>query len=175
DRELHVREFLGDLLHAAGLGEPDPDHDRRAAARHVAQRLLALRLGGHLELAIRDPGLLLEALGAGVRRLVEGFVELPAHVEHDGGRELLRRDGAGQDHRDEDGEGGAERSPEWHVHAPELGGSSPRALDPISPAAGAPMIADLALASRAALFSCGWCPRRASIWPVPWASPRPGG
>jgi len=70
-------------------------------ARHVAQRLLALGLVGHLELAIRDPRLLLEALGAGVGGLVEGLVELPAHVEHDGGNELLSRAGAGQGHHAE--------------------------------------------------------------------------
>ena len=66
---LTAGELLGDLLHAAGLGEADAHDDLRAAPRHVAQRLLALGLGGHLELAIRDAGLLLEALGAVVRRL----------------------------------------------------------------------------------------------------------
>jgi hypothetical protein len=53
--------------------------------RHVAQRLLALGLRGDLELAIRDARLLLEALDAVVGRLVEGLVELAAHVVHDGG------------------------------------------------------------------------------------------
>src|SRR4030095_10998295 len=52
--------------------------------------LLALRLVRHLELAIRDAGFLLEALGAGVGGLVEGLVELPAHVEHDREREQER-------------------------------------------------------------------------------------
>ena len=118
DGELEVRELLGDLLHAARLGKADPHDDRRAATRHVAQRLLALGLVGHLELAIRDPGLFLETLGPGVRRLVEGFVEFPAHVEHDGGRELLSRDGAHLGQRDEDRDGGAERSRGEHVRAP---------------------------------------------------------
>ena len=44
---------------------------------------------GDLELAVRDPGLLLEALGAVVGGLVEGLVELAAHVEDDGRLEVL--------------------------------------------------------------------------------------
>ena len=64
DRELHAGELPRDLLHAAGLREADADHDVDAAPRQRAQRLLALRLGGDLELAVRDPRLLLEALGA---------------------------------------------------------------------------------------------------------------
>src|SRR5262249_40777908 len=117
DRELEVRELLGHFLHAAGLREADPDDDGGAPARHVAQRLLALGLGGHLELAIRDPRFLLEALGAGVGRLVERLVELPAHVEHDRGNELLREGGADQGQHEEGGEGGAEQSRESHVRS----------------------------------------------------------
>ena len=89
DRELEFGELLGDLLHAAGLGEADADDDLGAPPRHVAQRLLALGLGRHLELAIRDARFLLEALGAVVGGLVEGLVELAAHVEDDGRAELL--------------------------------------------------------------------------------------
>ena len=64
DDELDGGELLGHLLHAAGLGEADAHDDLRPAARHVAQRLLALGLRGDLELAVRDARLLLEALGA---------------------------------------------------------------------------------------------------------------
>src|SRR5258705_5589932 len=161
DREFHVRELLGDLLQAARLGEADADDDLGAPARHVAERLLALGLGGHLNLAIRDPGFLLESLRAVVRRLVERLVELAAHVEHHGGRELLGRDGAGQGHRDEDGHRGAQRLRTCHVRAPDcrsdLAGDrrAPMIYD-LAPGAGTTGVrARLALTSRAALFSCG--------------------
>src|SRR2546422_247613 len=72
------------------LREADTHDDMRAASGHVAQRLLALRLGGHLELAVGDAGFLLEALGALVGGFVEGLVELAAHVEHHGRNEVLR-------------------------------------------------------------------------------------
>ena len=108
DGELEVGELLGDLLHAGGLGEADAHDDLGAAPRHVAERLLALGLVGHLELAVRDAGFLLEALGAGEGGLVEGLVELPAHVEHDGRSELLGRGRTGQrdggEHEDEQDE-----------------------------------------------------------------------
>ena len=55
DRELEIRELLGDLLHAGRLGEADAHGDLGAAAGHVAQRLLPLGLVRDLELAIAIP------------------------------------------------------------------------------------------------------------------------
>ncbi|MCC2664125.1 MAG: hypothetical protein K0S35_2047 [Geminicoccaceae bacterium] len=95
DHELGVGEFLGDLLERGGEGEADRDHHVGAAARHPAERLVALRLVGDLEFEILDPGLLLEALGAVVGGFVEGLVELAAHVEDDRRRELGGHRGAG--------------------------------------------------------------------------------
>jgi len=109
DGELEIRELPGHSLRAACLGEPDPDDDLRPTPRHVAQRLLALGLVRHLELAIRDGRLLLEAFGAGVRGLVEGLVELSPHVEHDRRDELLGRDVAGRSRHGGDQDGHDER------------------------------------------------------------------
>ena len=58
---------------------------------------------GDLELEILDPGLLLEALGAVVGGLVERLVELAAHVEDDGGREILGKSGACGEHAGHEG------------------------------------------------------------------------
>jgi hypothetical protein len=63
DDELQIGELTGHLLHAGRLREADPHDDVGPPAGHGAERLLALGLGSHLELATGDPGLLPEALG----------------------------------------------------------------------------------------------------------------
>ena len=68
---------------AALVGEAGDDDRVVAALGEAAQRLLALGVGLQLELAVLDPGLLLEALGALERGLVERAVELAAEVEDD--------------------------------------------------------------------------------------------
>ena len=64
------------------IDEGEAGHDDRVAAvlGEAAQRLLALRGVGNLEIDIVDAGLLLEFLGAVVGGLVEGFVELAAEI-----------------------------------------------------------------------------------------------
>src|SRR5262249_15376490 len=91
--------------------EADAYDDLRATPRHVAERLLPLGLGRHLELAVLDARVLLEALGSVVRRLVEGLVELASHVEDDGRHELLRGDDACQDEAGDEQDGGSEQPP----------------------------------------------------------------
>ena len=105
--------FLRDLFHGARLGEADADDDVGAAPGHGAERLLALGFLGDFELAVLDPAFLLEALGAGIGRFIEGLVELAAHVEDDGGLEALGLGGTdgsaaghgGGDGTDRDGQG----------------------------------------------------------------------
>ena len=58
--------------------------------RHAPQGLVALALVGDLELEIVEAGLGLELLGAVVGGLVERLVELAAHVEDHGRREVRR-------------------------------------------------------------------------------------
>ena len=89
DHELLVRELGGDGLQRGREGEAHRDHDV-GPLRHAAQRLVALALVGDLELEIADAGLVLELLGAVIGGLVERLVELAAHVEDDGRREVRR-------------------------------------------------------------------------------------
>jgi hypothetical protein len=95
DGEARVGKFLGDLLEGRSLGEADAEHGVRAALRHLPEGLLALGFVGDLELPVLDAGLLAEPLDAVVDALVEGLVELAAHVEDDRRLEL-RRLGAAQ-------------------------------------------------------------------------------
>jgi hypothetical protein len=67
------------------LREADADDRVGAALGHAALGLLALRRVGDLELQVGLAGFLLPALGAVVGGLVEGLVELAAHVVDDGG------------------------------------------------------------------------------------------
>jgi hypothetical protein len=75
------------------IGPGEAGHDDRVAAvlGEAAQRLLALRSVGDLELDIFDAGLGLELLGAVIGGLVERLVELAAQVEQQ--RRLVLREG----------------------------------------------------------------------------------
>mmetsp|Transcript_26286 Transcript_26286/g.62295 ORF Transcript_26286/g.62295 Transcript_26286/m.62295 type:complete len:225 (+) Transcript_26286:421-1095(+) len=81
DRELGLGEVLGHLLQRRGLGKADADDGAGALLGHAADGLHALRVVADLELEIGLAGLLLPLLGTGIAGLVEGFVELAAHVE----------------------------------------------------------------------------------------------
>ena len=96
DRELGLRELLGDLLQRRLLAEAH-GHDRReAVAGEAAQRLLALGVVLRLEIAVVGAGVLLELLGALIDALVEGLVELAAEIVDDCGLEGgLLREGSG--------------------------------------------------------------------------------
>ncbi len=110
--ELHLRQLGGDGLDGRGLGEAHGDDDVGAAPGHVAQGLLALGLGRGLELHVGDVGRLAEILGAVEGGLVEGFVELAAHVVEDARRHVggLRGYAYGDAERYDDGKGEAGES-----------------------------------------------------------------
>src|SRR3546814_1894104 len=78
---MRISDWSSDVCSSDLLGEADAEDGVGAALRHAAQRLLALGLVGDLELAVLDTGFLLEPLDAVVDALVEGLVELAAHVE----------------------------------------------------------------------------------------------
>ncbi len=81
DGEVHVGEFLGDLLERHGLREADGDDRVLAPLGKTPMGLLELRLVAGLELGDGDAGFLVEALGALAHAFVEGFVELAAGRE----------------------------------------------------------------------------------------------
>ncbi len=97
DGEFHIRVVGGDLVDCISLGKADAQHHGGSPADHAPHRLLALGFVGDLELHHLDAGLVHELLDAVPDALVEGFVELAAHVEDDGGLELgsLRYSGNG--------------------------------------------------------------------------------
>ena len=76
DGELQFGESLATFSMPVAWAKPRAD-DLRARPRHVAQRLLALGLVGHLELAIRDARFLLEALGAVEQPSLKDLSNLP--------------------------------------------------------------------------------------------------
>ena len=88
------------VLDGRRLGEAHRHHHLRAAPRHVAQRLLAHGGVRDFELAVLDAGVRLELFGAVEGGLVERFVELAAHVEDDGRREVIRLSHAARDDSD---------------------------------------------------------------------------
>jgi hypothetical protein len=96
DGEVHVGEFLGDLLEGDGLREADGDDRILATLGKAAMRLLELRLVAGLELGNGDAGFLVEALGALAHAFVEGFVELATRRVDDGGLGDVLRGGGSQ-------------------------------------------------------------------------------
>ena len=81
-----------------------------AVAGEAAQRLLALRVVGGLEVAKLDAGLGLELLGAVEGGLVEGFVELAAQVVDD-----RRLDVGGECRKAHRGSGQKAKNDTFHV------------------------------------------------------------
>ena len=71
NHEFDFGEFLGDGLDRLGQGEPDGHHQVNILAGHLAQHLLALRVGGDLRLEVANFGGFLEAF----RTFVGGLVE----------------------------------------------------------------------------------------------------
>ncbi len=87
------------------------------APRHAAKRLIPLAFVGDLEFQVLDAGLVLEPFGAVIGGLVEGFVELAAHIEDDGRLEILGNGGpGGHEHGTRGQNGGGESAEKWLSH-----------------------------------------------------------
>ena len=93
DAELGVRELLGHLVQSRSLREAHGDHDFRSLLGEAAQVLLTLGLLRDFRLAVADARFLAELLRAVPNALVEGLVELAAHVKDDRRLEGQRRNG----------------------------------------------------------------------------------